>query len=137
MSSRTLGPNFSNGCTGFRIVVSSSINRKFGSSGGFGEDLTGRGLRRAVKTAEGVFGSLSIIQINKSIVILLFLGPPGARVSVQTEVALIPMPRVRVPPLVVTLLESFSSAFGPHSHICCIFLKYVSLSIGGGIVRGC
>ena len=69
---------FGNGCTGFRIIVSSSVNWKFGSSGGFGEDLTGRGLRRAVKTAEGVFGSLSIIQINKSIVILLFLGPPGA-----------------------------------------------------------
>ena len=72
---------FGNGCIGFGIVVSSSVNRKFGTSSGFGEDLTGQGLRRATKTAEGVFG-LVIIQINKSIVVLLFLGSPGARVSV-------------------------------------------------------
>ena len=92
-------------------------------------------LRRATKTAEGVFG-LVIIQINKSIVVLLFLGSPRARVNVRTEAVFIPMPQVRVPPLVVTLLESFSPALGLHSHICRVLLKYVSLSIGGGIVRG-
>ena len=43
---------FGNGCIGFGIVVSSSVNRKFGTSSGFGGDLTGQGLRRATKTKD-------------------------------------------------------------------------------------